>query len=86
MKNIDSAGHVTGQSLFVDELPGISGILFAVPVPSPIACGQLLKMDLSAALAVPGVERIITAADIPGENQVGSIIPDEPLLARGAVH
>jgi len=86
MKNIDSAGHVTGQSLFVDELPGISGILFAVPVPSPIACGQLLKMDLSAALAVPGVERIITAADIPGENQIGSIIPDEPLLARGAVH
>ncbi len=86
MKNIDSTGHVTGRSVFVDDIPGITGTLYAVPVPSAIASGKILSIDFSAALAVPGVERIITAADIPGENQIGSIIPDEPLLAGGEVH
>lgn len=39
-----------------------------------------------AASALPGVVRIFTAADIPGENQIGGIVPDEPLLAEGEVH
>src|SRR4029078_11607108 len=33
-----------------------------------------------------GVVRIITAKDIVGENQIGGILPDEPLLADGEVH
>jgi xanthine dehydrogenase large subunit len=41
---------------------------------------------VSAALAAPGVVRIITAEDIPGHNQIGGIVPDEPLLAEGHVH
>ncbi|MEZ0394149.1 MAG: xanthine dehydrogenase family protein molybdopterin-binding subunit [Desulfurococcaceae archaeon] len=39
----------------------------------------------SAALSVPGVVRVLTAADVPGQNQVGYSIPDQPLLAERKV-
>jgi xanthine dehydrogenase large subunit len=86
MKNSDSAGHVTGRSVFLDDIPEISGTLYAVPVASDIAHGRILKIDFLAALAIPGVVKIITYKDIPGENQIGSIIPDEPLLSPGDLH
>lgn len=86
MLNLDSHQHVRGESLYLDDLPEQVGTLFAAVFDSPIAHGKLLGLDLSAALAMPGVVRILTAADIPGENQIGGIIPDEPLLAEGHVH
>ena len=43
-------------------------------------------MDYSEALKSNGVSGIITAEDIPGENQIGGIIQDEPLLAEEYVH
>ena len=33
-----------------------------------------------------GVYAILTADDIPGDNQIGNILQDEPLLANGKVH
>jgi len=43
-------------------------------------------LDISEALKIPGVVRIFTAKDIPGENQIGGIVPDEELLAENHVH
>jgi xanthine dehydrogenase large subunit len=86
MKNIDSEGHVTGKSVFLDDIPEIKGTLHAVVFASSVAHGKILRCDYSEAEAVIGVERIITCADIPGENQIGSVIPDEPLLAEHKVH
>jgi xanthine dehydrogenase large subunit len=86
MKNIDSEGHVTGKSVYVDDIPEIKGTLHAVVFASAVAHGKILRADYSEAGAVDGVERIITSADIPGENQIGSVIPDEPLLAEQEVH
>ncbi len=40
---------------------------------------------LSRALAAPGVVAVITAADIPGKNDIAPIRSDEPLLAAGIV-
>ncbi len=81
MDNLDAAGHVSGVSQFLDDIPVISGTLLAVVVGSPVAGARLKRVHTGAALAIPGVVRIFTAADIPGENQIGSIIADEPLLA-----
>jgi len=86
MKNIDSIGHVTGRSVFLDDIPVISGTLHAVVFASGIAHGRIKVLDLSSALALQGVVRILTSKDIPGENQIGGILPDEPLFADTEVH
>ena len=86
MKNIDSNGHVTGKSIYLDDIPIINGTLFGVISPSPVAHGHINSIDYSKALELEGVEKIITYKDIPGENQIGGIFPDEPLLADTEVH
>lgn len=86
MKNIDSKSHVRGESIYLDDIPLVRGTLFACVFDSPVAHGKLRSIDTAAAEASDGVVRVITAKDIRGENQIGGIIPDEPLLADGEVH
>jgi len=86
MKNIDSKGHVTGKSIYLDDISIIQGTLFGVVFDSPIAHGIITSVDYSKALALSGVIKIITHEDIPGENQIGGIIPDEQLFASKEVH
>ncbi len=86
MKNIDSKNHLRGESVYLDDIPLLIGTLYGVALDSPIAHGEIKKLDLSEALESEGVIRIFTAKDIPGENQIGGIIPDEPLLADHHVH
>jgi len=86
MKNIDSPGHVTGKSLYLDDLPVSERALHAAVIDSRCAHGCIRSIRCEAALAIPGVVRIFTQADIVGENQIGGIIPDEPLFAEDEVH
>src|SRR6187399_678683 len=86
MKNIDSTSHVRGESIYVDDIPLVRGTLFACVFDSPIAHGKLLSVDVSEAAASEDVVRVVTAKDLIGENQIGGIVPDEPLLADGKVH
>lgn len=83
MRNFDTTGHALGTSLFVDDLPEPPGLLHATVVLSEVARGRLLSVDTAAAAG--GAVRVLTAADIPGANQIGGIIADEPLLAEGEV-
>ncbi|MBP7126901.1 xanthine dehydrogenase molybdopterin binding subunit [Myxococcota bacterium] len=76
---------VTGRARFVGDDPAPEGMLHLAPVTSPVAHGHLRSVDPSAALAMPGVVRVITAADIPGRNQIGGIVADETLMADGEV-
>ena len=86
MKHIDSAAHTRGESIYLDDIPILQGTLFAAAFGSPIAHGKITRLDLTAAEQSPGVVRIFTYRDIPGENQIGGIIPDEPLFAESHVH
>ncbi|HEY4151052.1 MAG TPA: molybdopterin cofactor-binding domain-containing protein [Chitinophagaceae bacterium] len=86
MKNIDSITHLRGESIYLDDIPLVNGTLFAAAFGSPVAHGIIQQLDLSEAETMPGVVRIFTYKDIPGENQIGGIIPDEPLLAEQHVH
>lgn len=86
MKNIDTIGHVTGKSVYLDDIPTISGTLHAAVVGSAIAHGKILRVDTTEALGLDGVVKVITCTDIPGENQIGGIVEDETLLAEGEVH
>jgi xanthine dehydrogenase large subunit len=86
VKNIDSYTHVRGESLYVDDINIRQGTFHAVVFDSPKAHGNIKSVDYSEAEALEGVERIFTYKDIPGENQIGGIIPDEPLFAEDEVH
>jgi xanthine dehydrogenase large subunit len=86
MKNIDSYTHLRGESIYLDDIPVQNGTLYASVYDSPVAHGKLVSIDTSEAAAIEGVVRIFTAKDIPGENQIGGIVPDEELLAADHVH
>ena len=86
MKNVDSKSHVRGESVYLDDVPLLQGTLFACVYDSPVAHGKLINLDTSEAEAAAGVVRVVTAKDLIGENQIGGILPDEPLLADEEVH
>jgi len=86
MKNIDSFTHVRGESLFVDDLITRQDTLYGLVFDSPKGHGKIKSVDYSKAQQVKGVVKIFTYKDVLGENQIGGIIPDEPLWAEDEVH
>jgi xanthine dehydrogenase large subunit len=86
VKQNDIFFHPRGESLYVDDLDAFPGLLHAAVLASPVAHGRVARLDTEAAAREPGVVAVFTAGDIPGENQIGGIIADEPLLADGEVH
>ena len=79
--------HVTGAATYTDDIPELRGTLYAALVLSPVAHGELIGegIDRTALLAQHGVVAVFTAQDIPGENNCGPIIHDDPFLAAGKV-
>lgn len=76
---VDAADKVTGRALYVDDM-SVPGMLHAALVFPGCAHAILRGIDSSEALAMPGVRAVITACDIPGDNQIGLIDRDQPLL------
>ncbi len=83
--NIDAANHVTGRSIYVDDIPVMEGLLYVKVFDSPVAHGKIRKIDVTEAEQLDGIVKIFSHKDIPGENQIGGIIPDEPFLADDIV-
>jgi xanthine dehydrogenase large subunit len=82
----DSADlHVAGAATYVDDLPEPPGVLHLAFGHAAEGHSTLVSLDLDAVRAAPGVVAVFTAADIPGENNVGPVIHDEPLLAEGEI-
>ena len=77
--------HVTGEARYVNDMPEAAGALTGRVVYSPYACARIISFDLSEAELVQGVCKILSYKDIPGENQLGAIVHDEPCLAVNAV-
>jgi CO/xanthine dehydrogenase Mo-binding subunit len=80
----DARAKVTGSTRYVADL-ALPGMLHAAVAVSRLASAKLSGLELGAARAVEGVEAVLTAADIPGENLVGVIFPDQPLLVHERV-
>jgi len=75
-----AALHVTGEALYTDDLVGrTKDCLHAWPVQVMMAHARVTRLDTAPALSVPGVVRVLTAADVPGVNDAG-IKHDEPLF------
>ncbi len=77
--------QVAGTATYIDDIPEVRGTLHAAPVCSPIAHGKLKGLDASAALALPGVQGFICAADIPGDPILAAFGHDEPVFAQDTV-
>jgi xanthine dehydrogenase large subunit len=77
--------HVAGEAAYIDDLVEPRGTLHAALGKSERAHARILAMDLAAVRAAPGVVAVLTGADIPGVNDVGPIIHDEPILADALV-
>ncbi|MBB1492664.1 xanthine dehydrogenase molybdopterin binding subunit [Paracoccus sp. MC1854] len=78
--------HVTGRADYTDDLVLPQGALHAYLGLSTVTHGRIRSMDLDAVRAAPGVIDVLTAADIPGQNDVSPIgRNDDPILADGKV-
>ena len=70
---------------YTDDLPEPRGTLHAASASARSRTDDLRGIDLAAVRAAPGVVAVITAADIPGVNDVGPIQHDDPILAERVV-
>ena len=77
--------HVAGEAAYTDDILELRGTLHAALGLSQRAHARIRSMDLARVRAAPGVIAVLTAADIPGENNVGPILHDDPILAAGEV-
>ncbi|MDQ1922800.1 xanthine dehydrogenase molybdopterin binding subunit [Massilia pseudoviolaceinigra] len=80
-----AALHVLGQATYTDDIPEVQGTLHAALGLSSKAHANITAIDLAAVRASVGVVAVLTVADIPGTNDCGPIIHDDPILADGLV-
>ena len=78
--------HVSGQAIYIDDIPEPAGTLHGCLGLSTVTHGKIISMDLTAVRAAPGVVDVLTAKDIPGENDISPTgRDDEPVLAADQV-
>lgn len=78
--------HVSGEATYIDDIGEVSGTVFAALGISERVHAKIISLDLAPVLSSPGVITVLTAEDIPGDNDCGPIINDDPILADGIVH
>jgi xanthine dehydrogenase large subunit len=76
-----AAKHVTGESVYVDDIPVHDRLLVGRVVYSPHARARITSFDLTGARKAPGVHAVLCYKDIPGHNQIGPVVKDEVCLA-----
>lgn len=77
--------HVTGEAVYTDDIAAPRGTLCAAIGYAPAAFATLKSFDLSAVTKAPGVIAVFTAKDVPGVNNYGGIVLDDPILATDVI-
>jgi xanthine dehydrogenase large subunit len=75
------AKHVQGAAEYIDDMVEPTGMLHVAVGGSPAARGKIRNIDLTEVRNLPGVVAVITAADIPGKNDISPASADEPAFA-----
>ncbi|HIK43566.1 MAG TPA: xanthine dehydrogenase molybdopterin binding subunit [Leptolyngbyaceae cyanobacterium M65_K2018_010] len=85
-KSHESAvAHVSGTAVYTDDQREPAGMLSLYPVLSPHPRARITELDPAPAAGVQGCITVLTAADVPGENNTGVILRDEVLLPTDEV-
>ena len=80
-----AALHVAGEATYVDDIPELAGTCYIALGLSQQAHAKIKSMNLEPVREAPGVIAVLTAEDIPGTNDCGPIIHDDPIFADGIV-
>ena len=86
IRHDSAATHVSGTARYVDDMPEAADLLHLAFGLSSRAHARIVSMDLSAVRRFPGVVAVLTADDIPGDNNVSPVAHDDVLLAEGEVN
>ena len=73
--------HVSGQSIYIDDMLINSQLLIGRVVYSKHAHAKIISLNLDEAKKLAGVHAVLCYKDIPGLNQMGPVVHDEPCLA-----
>ena len=77
--------HVTGEAIYIDDMPEDNKLMHAALITSKHAYAQIKKIDLSKLKKLPFDTYVFSAKDIPGKNDIGPIFGDEPILADNLI-
>ena len=80
-----AALHVAGDATYVDDIPEFAGTCHIALGLSTQAHAKITAIDVESLLQEPNVIAVLTAADIPGVNDCGPIMHDDPIFADGEV-
>ena len=85
VKHDSAPKHVTGEAVYVDDRLEFPNQLHVYARMSDRAHARIVRIDTSPCYNVPGVAIAITAQDVPGQLDIGAVMPGDPLLADGKV-
>lgn len=85
VKHDSAPKHVTGEAVYVDDRLEFPNQLHVYARMSDRAHARIISIDTSPCYSVPGVAIAITAKDVPGQLDIGAVLPGDPLLADGKV-
>lgn len=80
----DAWDKVTGVAQYTADIP-LEAMLHGAVVRSPVHSGKIKRINSEDAEKSPGVVKVYTARDIPGQNRFGDLVPDQPALAEGRI-
>ena len=81
-QRVDAVDKVTGSAVYVHDM-AVPGMLHARMKTSPHAHARIVRVDTTAAAAVPGVRAIVSGNDL--DIRLGLYMVDRYILARGIV-
>ncbi|WP_181297051.1 xanthine dehydrogenase molybdopterin binding subunit [Pseudomonas sp. Q2-TVG4-2] len=85
VKHDSAPKHVTGEAVYVDDRLEFPNQLHVYARMSDRAHARIVRIDTAPCYEVPGVAIAITAKDVPGQLDIGAVMPGDPLLADGKV-
>lgn len=85
MKHESADKHVSGEAVYIDDRLEFPNQLHLVPRLSDVAHAEILRIDVEPCYAIPGVVRVITAADVPGELDIAPLTEGDPLMAQDRI-
>ena len=85
VKHDSAPKHVSGEAVYVDDRLEFPNQLHVYARMSDRAHARILSIDTSPCYQIPGVAIAITAKDVPGQLDIGAVLPGDPLLADGKV-
>ena len=85
LRHDSAVEHVAGSARYVDDMPEAPGLLHLAFGLAADGHAKLLSLDLEAVRAAPGVGMVLTAADIPGVNDVSPVKGDDRLFAEDEI-